>query len=328
MMTIIYLPLYERGFPVLKKQKRGLREALEKQGEVIEVDWAAEVHKSGREGFLQKMQQIAVELDPSLVLGQFHDARLINADDILSLRKFSKKAIWLNWNGDYQEVTALDQADIDLASAFDLQLGVSYDGAEEYEKRGIRSRYWQIGWEQEGVGYEPDWLTPHHDVLFLANKIAWYPARQEIVSFLRRADFKFGLYGLNWPWLWAKGSCLYDFRKGCKLIRAAKVVLADNPRPQARGYVSNRLFQSLAAGGALVMMQYFHDYETLGLIDGEHLVIWHELNDLREKLNYWLHPKNEDQRRAIAAAGQKFCLENHSFEVRVQELLQMLAELG
>jgi spore maturation protein CgeB len=108
------------------------------------------------------------------------------------------------------------------------------------------------------------------------------------------------------------------------LIRASKLVLADNPRPASRGYVSNRLFQSLAAGGALVMLQYFHDYQRLCLVDGTHVIIWENTEDLLEKIVYWLEPEHEDRRKAIAATGQRLCLEHHSFSVRVQELLEMV----
>jgi spore maturation protein CgeB len=86
--------------------------------------------------------------------------------------------------------------------------------------------------------------------------------------------------------------------------------------------------QSLAAGGGLVLMQYFHDYETLGLKDGEHFVMWRDFDDLAAKIEYWLKPEQEEERRALAAAGQRLCLEQHSFDIRVRELLGFLAELG
>jgi spore maturation protein CgeB len=109
------------------------------------------------------------------------------------------------------------------------------------------------------------------------------------------------------------------------LIRAAKIVLSDSQWPDADGFVSNRLFQSLAAGGALVLQQRFKGYEKLGFVDGEHLIIWNELDDLVDRLHYWLRSENEDRRQGIAAAGQAFCLEHHSFDVRVLELCQMIS---
>ena len=326
-LRVLYLPFIEPGYPALKRYKRGLREALARVGTVVEIDWRNELDRIGRRGLLRKIAESATELEPTLILAQVHDSKDLSASHIRSLRRSAKSAILANWNGDYQDFAKLEQADIEIASAFDLQLVVSFDGVEEYIKREIRSRYWQIGWEPDGVGFEPGWSTRRHHVLFLANRIPWYPARRDLVARLRKANIGLGLYGLNWPWFWTIGRNLYDFKKGCRLIRAAKLVLADNPRPNARGYVSNRLFQSLAAGGALVLLEHFDEYERLGIVDGEHLIVWKDAEDLIEKTRFWCRAENEDRRRQIAAAGQKFCLEHHSFDVRVRELLEMIAQL-
>jgi spore maturation protein CgeB len=56
--------------------------------------------------------------------------------------------------------------------------------------------------------------------------------------------------------------------------------------------------------------------------------MWRDFDDLAAKIEYWLKPEQEGERRALAAAGQRLCLERHSFDIRVQELLGFLAELG
>jgi hypothetical protein len=336
-LRTLYLPIYE-DLPSLhfrtmagltqRKQKRGLLEALASRGPVRSIDYRREMKRQGRRDFLAWLIQAHRTFQPDLVLMQVHGADLLHPEDLACLRRELPGALWVNWNGDYQDFGTLSAADIEIVSHFDLHLAVAYDNVTDYEKRGIRSRYWQIGWEPDGIGYEPHFFSPRHDVVFLANKCHFYPARDELVARLRRLPAKFGLYGLFWPLGWARGSCLYDYKRGCRLLRAARLVLADNPRPRARGYVSNRLFQTLAAGGGLLLMEYFHDFETLGLQDGEHLVIWRDFADLEAKIAYWLRPEQEQERLDVAAAGQKFCLEKHSFAVRLQELLGFLAELS
>ncbi len=323
-MRILYLPFFELVRP-LKAQKRGLREAFATRGRVLQIHYRREFYRHGREGALHSVSQALNELHPHFVLSQLHGADVFSAEDILSLRKLIPHGTWANWNGDYRDPATWREADIELARTFDVQLVVCHDAVREYEKRGIRSRYWQIGWEPHGVGKEPTRWTRRHGLLFQAN--CYSEKRLALVEAIRKRQFRLGLYGKGWPLFWAKGSTLYDYRKGCRLIRAAKIVLGDNQWPSADGFVSNRLFQSLAAGGAIVVQQYFKGYEKLGLVDGEHLVIWNDVADLIEKVEYWLRPENEEPRAAIAAAGQKFCLENHSFDVRVQELFQILAEL-
>ncbi|MCP4648178.1 MAG: glycosyltransferase, partial [bacterium] len=89
------------------------------------------------------------------------------------------------------------------------------------------------------------------------------------------------------------------------------------------GFVSNRLFESLAAGGALMLHQEVPGMEELiGFKDGEHYVKWTDFDDLKEKIAYYLN--HEDERQKIADAGTRECRENHSFDKRVEELFEIL----
>ena len=62
--------------------------------------------------------------------------------------------------------------------------------------------------------------------------------------------------------------------------------------------------------------------DKLGLIDGETCIIWRDFAELEKKIKYYL--AHEKERKAIADAGEKLALTHHSFDVRVQELLEML----
>ena len=90
--------------------------------------------------------------------------------------------------------------------------------------------------------------------------------------------------------------------------------------------MSNRLFQALEAE-AFLMQQYFDGMESyLGLKDGVHLVVWTDIEDLKDKLRYWLSDTNAGERKAIARQGHQYILERHSFDSRVDQLMDMLYE--
>jgi hypothetical protein len=283
------------------------------------------IQAKGQPGLIEKIKREAEDLQANLVLSELHGADMLTVADLKLLRQQLPGVRWVNWNGDYRDPSSWHEADVEVSRAFDLQLVVCHDAVGEYERRGIPVLYWQIGWEPDGIGYEPARRTPRHDILLQAN--GYSESRVKLVAAIRDAGFALGPYGKGWPWFWARGGTLYDFRKGCRLIQAAKIVLSDSQWPNADGFVSNRLFQSLAAGGALVMQQYFKGYETFGFTDAKHLVIWADTPDLIAELRYWLRSENEDRRQRIAAAGQAFCLEHHSFDVRVRELLEMIDRL-
>jgi spore maturation protein CgeB len=105
------------------------------------------------------------------------------------------------------------------------------------------------------------------------------------------------------------------------LYRAAKFSLGDSQWPDS-GFVSNRVMQALVAGGSVLCHQWFARMEELGLEDGLTCIVWKEYQELVSKIKFYL--EHEDQRQAMAEAGQRLALDRHSFDVRVSELLGML----
>ena len=60
----------------------------------------------------------------------------------------------------------------------------------------------------------------------------------------------------------------------------------------------------------------------VGFKNGEHLVIYNSLKDLKNKIKYYL--KNEKEREGIAQNGMKLVREKHSNEVRIQEMTEII----
>jgi spore maturation protein CgeB len=121
----------------------------------------------------------------------------------------------------------------------------------------------------------------------------------------------------------SKGECLYNFIEACKIYRGAKISIGDSQWPES-GFVSNRIFQILAAGDCVLCHQWFRGIEQLGLHNQENCLIWQNFDDLGQILKYWLSDSNSQKLRQIAANGEKLALEKHSFDSRVSELWEML----
>lgn len=314
---VLYLPIYEGGWPVQKEQKRGLREALSKVAFVVEYDYVSKYKEVGKQGMMAELMDIITRIDPTLILTQLHNPTELTASDIAILRGVAPSCPFINWNGDYWPDNLLSKDGLTLAKAFDLQTTVNRSVLEDYLKQGINAAYWQVGWEPDGINHEP---TEYHDVVFLGS--GYSQSRRQFIKRVRGLDgITFGLYGPSWPDGWSKGQNLYDFKEACKVYRGAKISLGDSQWPDS-GFVSNRVFQALAAGGALLAHQYFRGMEELGLVDNETCVIWRTLPELEEKIRWYL--SDEASRRTIALAGEQLALERHSFDSRVRELWIML----
>jgi hypothetical protein len=308
---IMYLPIYEPGHVIQYATKRGLKDALKRRGMVLEWDYMNQP--------ITYLPDAACAFDPDLFIMQLHDADTINPDMIDRLKRQHPRAAFVNWNGDYHPETLLSGEYILLTRKFDLCGLVTTAVRSEYDGAGIKWFYWQIGYEEE---IDPGrYNMPSHDVLFLAN--AYSQSRLDLAQSLRALpNVNVGIYG-SWPKsIRADGQTLYDFDAGYDLYRKCKIAIGDSQWPYATGFVSNRLFQAMAAGAFVLHQQFNGMEELLGLVNGEHLVTWKSIHDLKSQVNYWLHSDN--QRDIIAKAGQDYVLKHHSFDARVNELFERM----
>lgn len=309
-LRVLYLPIYEPGHQLQHQTKRGLREALAKRALVYELDYLSEDHPGAA------LCDVAEYWQPDLLLTQFHDGKHVVADDLKRARAICPKMLILNWNGD--ALRHDDEAYIELLQQVHLQLVVDGTTLPDYKRFNTPAAYWQIGYE-EPLGHEMQ--VPTHDIAFLGN--CYNSQRRSLEMALEGYDV--GFYGLGWAN--SNGQCLYNFDAGQALYQQAKVALGDT-FPNTTAFVSNRFFQALAAG-AFLLHQEIPEFEKFnpGIIEGEHYVSWRDLEDLREKLDYWLDGRRATKRERIAAAGQE-AVQAYSFDAQVGKLFgQILPEV-
>ncbi len=301
-LRILYLPIYEPGYPQQRYQKRGLRIALKKLGFVYEVDYLnTDVN----------VAEVVKAWQPHLMLSQFQDATNVTPDMLAYWRKLCPGMVVVNWNGDARGLLEPDY--LSLLRRVDLQLIVNAAALPEYEREGIRAAYWQIGFERP-AGKLPE--MPAHDVVFLGN--AYNEQRHELERALRSNGHNVGLYGSGWQQ--ADGNTLYDFGAGEALYRNATIAVSDT-FPGTVAFVSNRLFQALAAGAFVLHQETPQLEEYTGLVAGKHYVEWRDLDDLRERICYWMDKRRKKRRQRIAQQGHEFVVQNYSFDAQVRKLL-------
>jgi spore maturation protein CgeB len=98
---------------------------------------------------------------------------------------------------------------------------------------------------------------------------------------------------------------VYGIKK-TKIYNAAKIVLnIEDSEKQING-VSQRIAEVPASGG-FVLTDWRRDLELTPLVEGESIVCYRSLNELREKVEYYL--KHPEERQAIAEKGRKIVLD-------------------
>lgn len=299
-LRVLYMPIYEPGVALHKETKRGLRDALAKRCLVYEWDYlGTPIHAEDITGFA-----------PHMILSQYHDANWSPLVD--DLRKLCPDSMFVNWDGDARGL--VDEPYLEMLRKLDLQLIVNAAALPVYASAGIPADYWQIGFEESAPYPYP---VPGFDVLFLGN--CYNDRRRSLGTMLRTLDAKVGIYGALWNR--ADGECLYNFDFGAALYQNCRVAISDtfyDGKTQVDAFVSNRLFQSLAAG-AFVLHEFTPNLNVYtGLKADVHYASWAGLDDLKSKIERYLH--NDKAREKIAKAGQEFVLANFSFDAQVKKL--------
>jgi len=315
-LRVLYLPIYEPGHEIQKTQKHGLRDALMRRNTwVQELDYLA----------IPEHQRVSTIVDwvetfqPHLLISQIHGHNILSGDDARMIRSFVPNMVWINWNGDVYQDALTNTMMLGILRELDMQLVVNGSVLGFYEQYHITSAYWQIGYEEGDPKKARKEIVKKNDIVFLGN--AYDRRRRDLFDFVQSTGYSNAFYGSGWEI--SAGDTTYDFDTGVAILNKAKIVLGDNLYPDQYGFVSNRIFQSLAAGGAMLMHQEIPGLEELtGLQDGVHYVAWRDFEDLLHKLHYYL--ENEGERKNIARAGTRYCKKHHSFDARVDELFSDL----
>lgn len=104
-----------------------------------------------------------------------------------------------------------------------------------------------------------------------------------------------------------------------KYYSSCKILLNDHwETMRINDFPSNRLFDGLACG-AFIISDDFPSAESL--FEGN-IITYDTADDLNEKIEYYL--THDDERRAKAEKGREFVLKNHTFDNRVDEIINCL----
>ena len=160
------------------------------------------------------------------------------------------------------------------------------------------------------------------DILFVGVTRGVY---REIIKDVMQTDFDVSIYGMGWEEFidkkYIKGQFipneeLYKYYSSCKIL------LNDHWEDMREwDFPSNRLFDALACG-TFVISDKISSAETL--FEGN-IVTYDDVNDLNNKIIYYL--THEDERKEKAQKGREIVLNNHTFDNRVDTIIDSLKNL-
>lgn len=306
-MRFLHVGLSACGTPI-----NGLQKALMELGEYEEINTGT---KNLNEAIIQKSDSFK----PDLVWIQIQTGGFIKNETVAYLR--NNGAFVMNWSGDCR--SPVPEWYLDLGRHIDLTTFSNINDVETLNSRGVKADFLQIG-------YDPEIYTPvgskirMQDVVFLGNNLVdQFPLskfRADMVKFLKgHFGNKFGVYGSGWKG--GNGSYMGNQLGEAALYRSTKIAINCSHFDYKR-YSSDRIFRILGSG-TFCLSKWYPQIEE-DFTDGEDLVVWRDLADLKNKIGFYL--KNSAERNRIASNGHKKALNNYTFSHMAQSIKELYLE--
>lgn len=189
---------------------------------------------------------------------------------------------------------------LEESGRFDFVFAAQRDGVQELERLGIKHALWlPLACDPEihrSGNLEKIW-----DVSFVGHVLGG--ERQRLLELIRQR-FPKGFIGQKY------------FKEMAKVYAQSKIVF----NRSVRNDVNMRVFEALASGSLLIT----NDLESNGQAelfrDQEHLVVYGDDEELFAKIACYL--ANDALREGIAQAGQKEVLAKHTYDHRMEQLLE------
>ncbi len=160
------------------------------------------------------------------------------------------------------------------------------------------------------------------DILFVGNTRGFF---RKIIRDILSTDFHVSIYGAEWEDYvdekYLKGEFIPNEELN-KYYSSCKILLNDHLESMKKyNYLSNRLFDALACETLIIS----DNVDSIELFEGA-VITYENVDDLNKKIKFYLN--NENERKSKAKLGRKIVLENHTFEKRVEFIINCLKNIG
>lgn len=208
---------------------------------------------------------------------------------------------------------------------------------EEYDHIFIASKYWadkinklvDVPTEVLLQCTDPELFYPDysqeyvHDLLFVGNSRKIF---RKILKDLLPTSYDLAIYGKGWEEFidqkYIKGEHIPN-HKLRKAYSSCKILLNDHwDDMREKGFISNRLFDAFACE-SFIISDKVRDAKNFF---GESLVTYENPEELHYLVEYF--SSNEPEKKKNSKKMRNFVIENHTFKVRVDQILNMMNKNG
>lgn len=309
MRILCVIPRYDYG-----DRSRGLSfeqtnfvTALEGMGHTVSVfDYLSELQEHGRRAMNSKLIEAAVDVEPHLAFFSLFRYEVKKR----AVRAVSRMGIpTFNWfSDDHWRFESFSRF---YAPVFDWVSTTDAEAVAKYRRVGYHhALLTQWGFNRYSYGRATE--EKRYDVTFVGQP---HGERRQVIDALRAADISVECFGHGWP----RGRLSHE--QMIEVFSSSRINLnmsasSTGASPQIKG----RVFEVPGCGGFLMT----DPAARLGefLVDGQECVIYDDVDDLIDKIRYYL--AHEEERLAIELAGERRVLAEHTYDHRFDDLFSRM----
>lgn len=272
-----------------------LQKGLDSVFECLHFDWIPYGEKSWKLQY--DLLQAFHIFNPDIVFMHTQSGEVVQESTIIDM---AKSARIYNWTGDVRFPTPSHY--INTGRHITSTLFTNMNDVYTCRQNGIEADFLQVGFDSTHFNPLGAVDSKYPEIVFLGSNYpeGTFPLTNLRLQMVHRLKNEFGhrfaVYGGGWNGL-EKGN-ITDYSEEGKVYRACKIAINLSHFAYSR-YSSDRMFRILGSG-AFCLTHHFPEIEADFKV-GEDVVVWHDINDLVDKIKYYLN--NDKDRERIALNG-------------------------
>jgi len=293
------------GLNADKSRPNGLQKAFDEKYECVHLSAAhPDINKT--------IAQYIYQFQPHIMWMQIQTPNII-ANGTIKYAKL-KKVFVMNWMGDIR----LDFPEwlAEMGKHANLTACSNMNYVDELRSRKVTADYLQIGYDSgiyNPIGEKDD----GGEIVFFGNNYKnHFPLsalREKMVNLLQLKYPGFGVYGRGWKD--GNGDYMNNPQGEASIYRSCRIAI-NLSHFDYRRCSSSRLYR-LMGSGAFCLTKHYPEIEK-DFVDSKHLVVWHDLEDLVEKIDYYL--SHEKERKEIAEVGCALAKNYYTYECMINNI--------